>query len=321
MLGRTNSGAAMLDRSDRALQRQKMAVKQNVSAKLKEAQKHRIEIVMLTPELAMKLLERNTWNRPLNQQHVQRISRQIADGKWRFNGDTIKLAKGGELHQDDNGVSRLAVEGDVLDGQHRCWAVIDSTTAVETIIVYGIERDAFSTIDTLRKPRNGADVLALNGATRYRSHMSQTLMWLIRWQRGILTEYKAPQHRIENSDIEEAYAAHPAIIHAVERAMGLRGLATASVIAFLFYVFGNRNPELAERMMTTLEDPAGIGINDPFFRLRAYFTADSYRRKDALMTIALAIKAANAAHENKKIQALSWRMQGKSPEPFPTLDI
>jgi len=298
MLGRANSGADLIVRSERAIQRSKAAVRR----KMTEA---KVATEIMTPERAMQLLEHNRKNRPLSDQHVHRIARQIIEDKWRFNGDTIKVSN----------------TGDVLDGQHRLWACIEAKKPIETIVVRGIEPNAFATIDTLRKMRNGADVLALGGATRYRTQMSQALSWLLRWQRGVLTEFKAPQNRIENSDIEEAFASHPGIINAVERTMQLRGLANASVMAFLFYIFTGRNPEIADRMMATLEDPAGIGINDPFFRLRAYFTADSYRRKDSLMTIALAFKAANAANENKKVLSLSWRVQGNSPEQFPILEI
>jgi hypothetical protein len=263
------------------------------------------KIVTLTPEMAMAMLEHNQLNRPLNDQHVQRISRQITAGKWRFNGDTIKIAD----------------SGDVLDGQHRLWAIIESKIAVETIVVHGIERDAFATIDTLRKPRSGADTIALNGASRYRNIIASALTWMLRWQRGALEGYTAPQNKIENSDIEEAFQAHPGIARAVERVMKLRDLVNPSILAFAYYATANRNEALAEQMVETLIDPSGIGVNDPFFRLRCYFASDHHKRKEALMTIALTFKALNAAKEGKKIQSLSWRSQGKTPEEFPTLNV
>lgn len=263
------------------------------------------EIVSLTPELATSLLEHNKLNRPLNDQHVQRIARQILDGKWKFNGDTIKVAD----------------TGDVLDGQHRLWAVIEAKKPVETILVHGIQRDAFATIDTLRKPRSGADVLALNGASRHRNFAAAALQWLIRWQRNCLEDYKAPHNRIENSDIELSFTHNPGIIRAVERAAGLRSLANPSIMGFFYYALTNRNAELAERMMVTLESPAGVGVEDPFFRLRAYFLARDQKVKQPLVTIALAIKAANAAHRNQRIKVLSWKNQGKTPEPFPVLEV
>lgn len=259
--------------------------------------------VRITPEMAMRLLEANTLNRPLATGHAERIAAQILDGKWRFNGDTIKIAD----------------TGDVLDGQHRLWAIIESKIAVDSIIVYGIERDAFSTIDTIRKPRSLGDTVALSGNARYRNLIGSALAWLIRWQRGCLETYKAPKNRVENSDVESALLENPGIIRAVERANAARSVANPALIAFLYYVVVNRNEALAERMLTTLVDPAGVSVNDPFFRLRHYFIADHHKTKDALMSIAIAVKAINAAAAGKKVSVLNWRHQGKSPEAFPVL--
>ena len=261
--------------------------------------------VRVTPEMAMRFLDANNLNRPLSDPHVQRIANQIRENKWRFNGDTIKIAD----------------TGDVLDGQHRLWAIIESKQSVETIIVNGIAREAFSTIDTIRKPRSLGDTVALSGNARYRSAIGSALAWLIRWQNDCLENYKAPINRVENSDVEQALKDNPGIVRAVERAQGMRSVANPALMAFLYYIVTNRNETLAERMMSTLADPAGVGVNDPFFRLRQYFLSDHHKRKDPIVSIAIAIKAINAAAEDKKVQVLNWRHQGKSPETFPTLDI
>lgn len=264
-----------------------------------------MERVTLTPEMAAELLEHNTLNRPLSDQHVQRISRQIINGKWQFNGDTIKVAD----------------TGDVVDGQHRLWAVIEAKKSVDTIIVRGIERSAFATVDTISKSRSGSDLLALCGVEINKSACATALQWLVRWQRKCIAEYRAPTNRIENSDIEEAFAAHPGIVEAVNRVRHLKKITNRGVLAFFYYVLTNRNADLAERMVHTLENPAGVGVTDPFFCLRAYFVADSWSRKDPVVSIALAIKAANAAYAGKHVKMLSWKNQGSSAEPFPELIV
>ena len=270
---------------------------------------NRLQTIMLTPDMAMELLERNGLNRPLNDQHVQRIARQIKAGKWRFNGDSIKIAE--------------SIEGkeDVLDGQHRLWAVIETKTPVETVIVYGIARDAFATIDTLRKPRSGADVLALNGAHKYRPTIAQAMMWLLRYRRGVITEYTSPKNRIENSDIEDCFTNNAGIVQAAERMSKVRRIGNPAILTFLYYIIVNRNPDLAERMVRTLENPTAVGIDDPFFCFRAYLLTDHIKNKIPLMTIALGIKATNAAHLNQKMKYLNWRYQSDKPEPFPVLKI
>lgn len=209
----------------------------------------------------------------------------------------------------------------MLDGQHRLWAVTEANIAVETVIVRGISRAAFSTIDTLRKTRSGADILAINGLERHRKDVSSALGWLLRWQRGCLENYKDALNRIENADIEEAFAQHPLIVKAVERANTLRRVGNSAVIAFLFYILSNRNQELAERLMATLLEPECVSAEDPFFQLRKYFLNDHHQRKNPVVTIALCIKAANAASQGKKMRALQWKSIGKSSEPFPSLEV
>lgn len=255
--------------------------------------------------MAAQFLNHNNLNRPLNDQHVKRIAGQIISGKWKFNGDTIKFS----------------TKRNVLDGQHRLWAVMEAKVPVETLIVDGIDEDAFATIDTLRKPRSGADVLALKGASRHRQYTSAALQWLLRWQRGYLETYRSPSNRIENSDIEMMYENNKGIERAIERVIKLRGLANPSLVGFFYYILANRSPELAERMVFTLENPAGVAMNDPFFRLRMYFASDNLKAKDPVVTIALMVKAANAAYFNREVKALVWRNQGSAPEAFPKLEV
>lgn len=264
-----------------------------------------MEIIVLTPARAAELLEHNKVNRPIRDSHVARLERQIVQGKWRFNGDTIKISD----------------DGDVLDGQHRLWAVMGAKKPIETIVVEGIARDAFATIDTLSQARTGGDVLALNGASRYRNIAASALQWLIRYQRGAIDTFRDPKNRVENSDIEESFEAHPGIMQAVERCACLRSMINPAIIAFLYYILTNKNEALAERMVSTLEDPAGVSVSDPFFRFRSYLTAARTKQRIPVVTIALAIKSINAAYHGEKIQTLSWRNQGTKPEAFPRLEV
>jgi hypothetical protein len=261
--------------------------------------------ILITPELATEMLEANQQNRPISDSHVRRITAQILAGLWLYNGDTIKIAD----------------SGDVLDGQHRLWAIIESKTAVESLVVFGIPRDAFATIDTIRQTRSLGDTVAVNGTRRHRQVVGASLAWLTRYKRGVLEFYKVPQNRIENSDIQRAYRKHPGILPAVERAMRVRSVANPSLIAFLYYVVADKNEALAERFIDTLADPAGVSVTDPFFKLRHYFTSDHHKRKEALVTIALMIKAFNVAARHGRIESLAWRQQGRNPEPFPALKV
>ena len=265
-----------------------------------------LERTELTPSLATQLLELNTLNRPLNDQHVIRIARQIVERKWKYNGDTIKIS---ENHE-------------VLDGQHRLWAIIEAGIAVDTIIVYGIQRDAFATIDTIRKPRSGGDTLALNGVKTYRQVCAGALSWLLRYQKGCIETYRQPEYRIENSDIEAAWQAHPMMARAVEQTMKARRVANPAITGFAYYVMHNQCEAIADQFIRILIDPTATPIKHPFFHLRGYFTAQRDRGpKDPVMSIALIFKAANAVKQKKDMHILAWRNQGARPEPFPKLEL
>jgi hypothetical protein len=264
-----------------------------------------LERILLTPEFATQLLEHNASNRPLSDAHVGRIARQIIDGKWKYNGDTIKIS----------------TEQEVLDGQHRLWAVIEAQIPIDTVIVYGIERDAFSTIDTVRRLRTGGDTIALNGVRNYRNQIAGALGWLIRWQNGVLETYKVAENKVENSDIETAFEHHPGIQRAAEAAMKLRTVANPSVLAFAYYVMSSRNQEIADQLLDVLRDPTATNLSHPFFRLRNYFVLDRTKQKDPVVSIALIFKAANLVKQGRQVTNLQWRSQGASPEAYPILQI
>lgn len=100
----------------------------------------------ITPAFARVLLERNPDNRSLSQHYVDEYSRDIVNGNWEVNGETIVVANDGSLN----------------NGQHRCHAIIAADTAVETILVVGPKRNTRLTVDQ-GKTRSGGDYLGMLG--------------------------------------------------------------------------------------------------------------------------------------------------------------
>lgn len=257
--------------------------------------KRELSIETVTVVDATALLEMNKRNRPISQSHVARIVTQIKAGKWRFNGDTIKIGE----------------NGDVLDGQHRLWAVIYAETPIETIVVRGIAEDAFATVDSIRKLRLGADILALKGYERFRKEYASALSWLFRWERKALLTYRAPSNRVENSDIEMMAERHPGLMALVERCAEVRSLISPGLLAFLMHILGPRDRELSERLLETLADPAGVPVGDGYYEFRRWliYTKEKNRVRDPIVIIAMAIKAWNAKRRNIKLtgSGYHWR--------------
>lgn len=106
-----------------------------------------IKEVVVTPELADELLERNVNNRKLQTKRVEKLAQTMIKGEWQFNGDTIRISASGRL----------------LDGQHRLAAIVKSGVSQRYIIVYGLDDGAFTTID-VGSARNASQMLQMTGA-------------------------------------------------------------------------------------------------------------------------------------------------------------
>ena len=268
------------------------------------------ERTVITPEYAASLLEQNKANRPLNQKHVERIARQIQENKWVYNGDTIKLD----------------IDGNVLDGQHRLWACVETGIAIDTQVIKGLPKEVFTTLDTISKTRSAQDTVHLMGVHLNRRDVAAACMWLSRYEKGTLPFHRAPKNKVENSDVEKVLLAHEGIVGAVERVKCLRALKNTGLMAFLYYIIAAENKDLADLMVDTLYDTSGVSFDHPFYVLRSILDKNARsvgggRRRDLVEISALVIKAANAVYTGKGVQVLKWNSTGKYPEKFPTLNV
>jgi len=107
-----------------------------------------IEVKEITPELAKDILENhNNLNRNRNKEHVKSLLNNMKQGTWRFNGDTIRFDRDGEL----------------IDGQHRLAALVEFGKPLPMIVIKGFDKETMKTIDQEIKPRNLADLFKMNG--------------------------------------------------------------------------------------------------------------------------------------------------------------
>lgn len=102
--------------------------------------------VLVTPELAKILLGGNLKNRPKNNRNFKRLCAQLRAGKWQVNGAPITLSRHWQL----------------LDGQHRLFAIVETGISAWCILGFGFDPAAFATLDQGAK-RTNADNLAIAG--------------------------------------------------------------------------------------------------------------------------------------------------------------
>lgn len=80
-------------------------------------------LVTVTPEMAVDWLTRNSRNRPLRASVVKRYASDMLAGRWKAGGCTIKF--------DHHGV--------LLNGQHTLYAVYESGTSIDALVVTGLD--------------------------------------------------------------------------------------------------------------------------------------------------------------------------------------
>lgn len=85
-------------------------------------------VVSITPTVAEQMLQHNTNNyRKAQPTKVHLYARKMALGYWQENGEAIQFDK----------------QGNLLNGQHRLMAIIESQTTQRMLVVYDVEADVF----------------------------------------------------------------------------------------------------------------------------------------------------------------------------------
>lgn len=129
--------------------------------------KMKVEKVNLTPAMAEEFLTNNEGNRSVRKNKVTKYAYQMANNQWIPNGDPI----------------RFDVENNLIDGQHRLKAAIMSeTTLVDTIVVSGLSRQAYTTIDD-GIVRKVGDILARENIPNA-NEVGSLARWMIVIERG-----------------------------------------------------------------------------------------------------------------------------------------
>lgn len=148
-------------------------------------------LITVTPHIAAEWLRLNRRNRNLNARLVSDYARDMANGKWVFNGEAIKRA----------------MDGTLLDGQHRLAAIVESGIALEVLVVEGLDASAQDTMDSGRK-RTTADVLAINGETNVNVLASVARrVWL--WDTGNLKFISS--QRPSTAELKDVLAKYPSL--------------------------------------------------------------------------------------------------------------
>lgn len=124
------------------------------------------QFVLITPRIAAEWLKLNTSNRNLRDSTVTKYARDIREGRWSKNGDSIRFSKTSKL----------------LDGQHRLNAIIEAGIAVEMLVIAGLDDETQATMD-IGARRSAGDALKLDGINGGKN-IAAVIRKILLWEQG-----------------------------------------------------------------------------------------------------------------------------------------
>lgn len=257
---------------------------------------------VLTPALAIALLDRNVENRSLSFTKIVSYAADMKSGAWQLNGEPIIIAITGEMN----------------DGQHRCRAVLYAMTAVRTQITFGVPRESRTTVD-LGLKRTVGHMLAMtqHQNTNQLAHAATTILNYKRYNTTEVSLDKKPTAAEVLAFIESNPKIHDSInpVGPVCRVFRVsKGITSA-----LHFIFSELDADAATLFFEKLSSGDGLDKNSPILKLRAALQSDmgNRRKLSKLHIAAFIIKAWNYYHDGRGLRAhLQWRREG-TPEAFP----
>jgi hypothetical protein len=227
------------------------------------------ETVTLTPEMARLFLSGNDANRAVNQKHIDGMVSDIVDGRWCFNGESLKIATDGRL----------------ADGQHRCYAVIAADAPIKTVVIFGVAYDSRLTTDQNRV-KGTADYLSMQYGTAYATTASVVAGYLLRLRTGyslngggptitkvrIRAEYEKFQNEIDSA------------VLSVGTVGGGRPLVPNSMLATALVLLRRKSPS-ADDFIEKLKTGKDLSGLDPILKARETLIRSPRMTRDERMTL------------------------------------
>lgn len=255
----------------------------------------------ITPAMAAELLKDRPPNRPISKTRVRLMIEDMRSGRWVDNGEPLILTE----------------DLQVLDGQHRLQAVMDSGCTITFLAVVGVPHAAMGSIDQGRA-RSGADTLAASSVPRARD-VAAVARWLWRVEHEQMRVQAVP---LRNQDLP-AFVAHHAGLHAaLSWGRALRPILPESCGAAFYWLFSQRDASMAKTYYEALRSGEGLTAGHPALAVRAVAFRErvTMRHAVAVSRAALLTLGWNCLRAGKPCpQGLSWKGERDAQVPFPKI--
>lgn len=273
-----------------------------------------VTVMDVTPELAEEWLKKNTQNRSVREDRVDRYAEQMKDGEWLVSPDAISFDYNGRL----------------INGQHRLKAIkqLDKGTEVQCLVAFGLQPAAFKIADVGVK-RTGGDVLRIEGF-KNPEELAATCRLLAMWRQNRLEEAGRYENVRNSVIVEVANRGGKRLADVVEKVTSgedkreLIGFVPRSIMAFVYFAYKESFPTRTDHFYDGLlfsenfpaddwsEETGVDGARNPIslFRSKMNNKCDYNRER----TLGYLIKALNAYCLKRPLKRLRYRKSDNFPD-------
>lgn len=240
---------------------------------------------MVTPEIAKRMLSNLRNDRPLSKNTLLNYTEVMRRGEWQFNGDPVRL----------NG------EGQLIDGQHRLHAIVNSGKQQRMLVIHGLDNSVFDTIDVGKK-RSPADLLAIQGFQN-RNALAATARALIIYESGVYWASEAAKNLDYNPTGKQivAYVNNnpelPQYIKEIHQHVSAMRIVAPTAMGLAYTLAARMSHTKAEAFIKGIAGEEPTERQDPRWVAREYFARQKHetmtKRITSLQAQAVMIKAAN----------------------------
>lgn len=264
------------------------------------------EWVHIDPALAIKMLEKNVNNRPVSDRQVAEIADIMRAGRFDWHPATIVFNESGELD----------------DGQHRLWAIIQAGVTVPLLVVKGSSRELRALIDSGMKRAVQHQVRMTSGqqATVTTAAAANRALRYLKFPALVWTSAQTRPSRMEVIDFSIQH--HDLLVESVKMGDKMRHALPRSrgvIHAFAFLgMYLPKDKEFVPEFLESMASGAGLTEGDPRLTLRnsSFMTVDKAGSEwDQQKRLAYLIKAVNKHHKGQTAKTLGQFTRDNLPMP------
>ncbi|MGB3302653.1 MAG: hypothetical protein WBA98_08185 [Gordonia sp. (in: high G+C Gram-positive bacteria)] len=264
-----------------------------------------VEWVDITPAIASEYLGKNHGNRNKRPVSIASYVRDMRNGDWLQTGDAV----------------RFDTNGRMIDGQHRCEAIIESGVTCRTLVITGLDPQVRDVLDTNVR-RSAIDALSFNGIGKHRAILSAMARLDAAYQSGEMKSTTITSGKVTNSEVVAWVAEHPESIDAAAWSSRIfRDLcASPTTVAYAIWKTMLVAPDDASEFWNSMANFQTGGPGDPrhaaIRRLRN--DAETGLRSASGRELFILFRAWNAYRDGETLQKISLESRagaGIVPEP------